>query len=299
MQNRTNYIGGSDCAALLGLSRWKTPLQLWAEKTGQVIQENISDNLCVKLGIKLEKTIAELFYEETGKKVQRVKDTIYHPKYEFIGANIDRKVVGEKSLLEAKTCSVRKAKEWEKEEIPQEYILQCIHYLAVTGYDRAYLAVLIGNEDFQIKTIERDEQLINDIINKEVNFWNSYVVTKQIPNVVSCKDSNTLSVLFPNATYIVPISLPTDTDQMIEMIEALEADYKALSGQIDQKKNELKLLLKDSETGLSSRYCVTWKNQKANRLNTEALKIEMPEIYSKYLREQNTRVLRIKERKGE
>ena len=93
VEARKNYIGGSDAAAILGLSRYKTALEVWAWKTGQVVPDDISDKVYIKLGNKLEQTVAEFFMEETGKKVQRVNDTIFHPKYPFLGANIDRKVI--------------------------------------------------------------------------------------------------------------------------------------------------------------------------------------------------------------
>jgi len=86
MKDRKRYLGGTDAAGVLGLSRWATPLSVWAAKTGQVEGEDISGRLAVKLGHKLEHTVAELFMEATGKKVQRVNDSIFHQKHSFIAA---------------------------------------------------------------------------------------------------------------------------------------------------------------------------------------------------------------------
>ena len=135
IEKRKEYIGGSDCAGVLGLSRWTTPLKIWAVKTGQIVPEDISQKIAVKLGNKLEQTVCELFTEQTGLKVRRVNETLFHKDYNFIGANIDRKIEGQDVILEAKTCSAFKAKEWGEDEIPAEYLLQCYHYLAVRFKD--------------------------------------------------------------------------------------------------------------------------------------------------------------------
>lgn len=280
---RRKYIGSSDCAAVFGKSKWATPLSLWAEKTGQVIPEDISAKMYVKLGNKLEDIIADLFTEETGKKVHRVNETVYHPKYSFIAANLDRRVVGEKALLECKKAEIYKKEEWEGEEIPESYIYQCYHQLACTDYDRAYIAVLLGNSEFRWKCIERDKAIINNVIEGEVNFWKNFVEPKIMPALISCKDSLTLYNLFPEPT-TPEIVLNDEADLLIEQIEALETDYSSLKGQIEQKKNALKAMLKEAESGKSSRYTVTWKQQ-------------VKKAYT--VPESKTRVLRIKENKEE
>ena len=114
-RDRRTFLGGTDAAAVLGLSRYRTPLQVWAEKTGALDEQNIDDKLHVKLGKRLEEVVAELYTEKTGKKVRRVNETLYHPQFPFLAANIDRRVVGEDTLLECKTTNSFKAKEFEGE----------------------------------------------------------------------------------------------------------------------------------------------------------------------------------------
>jgi putative phage-type endonuclease len=191
--DRTKYLGGSDAAACLGLSRWKSPLAVWALKTGAIAEEDISDRLPVKLGVRLEEAVAELFEEQTGKVVNRVNRTITHPQYDFLRANIDRKVLKEDAILECKTTSAWKAKEWDGEEVPREYVIQALHYLAVTGAAKCYVAVLIGNQDFKIKTVERDDKVIADLIRREVHFWNEFVLKNVPPSA-----ARPTKTLFPN-----------------------------------------------------------------------------------------------------
>lgn len=71
----------------------------------------------------------------------------------------------------------------EDDEIPSSYLAQVQHYLAVTGYKKAYIAVLIGGNRFIWKEIERDEELINLIIDKEKDFWERYILGNEIPDM--------------------------------------------------------------------------------------------------------------------
>lgn len=298
LEQRKKYLGGTDAAAVLAMSRWRTPLQVWAEKTGQVESPDISGKLPVKLGNKLEQTVAELFTEETGKKVRRVNDTIFHPEHAFLGANIDRRIVGEDAFLECKTASPWKYREWEDDEIPQEYILQCYHYLAVTGMKKCYIAVLIGNQAFKWKEILYDKDIINDVVTKEVAFWNLFVETKSMPMSLSAQDGDILFELFPDAVDEV-IDLDDRAERLVEDLEALKADEQSLKGTIERKKNFLKAMLGDSACGETANFKITWKNQSSTRLNSKSLKEADPDLYAKFAETSQFRVLRYSVKKGE
>ena len=294
IKERMGYLGGSDCAPALGLSRFSTPLKVWAEKTGNLVPEDISELLRVKLGNKLEQTVAELFMEETGKKLVRRNETIYHPTYKFLAANIDRKVEGERAGFEAKTTGSYSHKDWEGEEIPQEYILQCLHYLAVTGWDVWYIGVIIGNQKFVWKPIYRDDKVINDIIKKEVAFWNDFVIPRVMPMQITSNDEDVLGSLFPMAKEGSVIELGDDCNKIVESLDSLLADEKVLKREIDEQKNTLRAMMKNSETAKTNNYRITWKNQIDHRINVEKMKADAPTIYEKYLVESNKRCLRYK-----
>ena len=259
LAERLGYLGGSDAAGVLGLSRWATPLSVWAEKTGQIHMREL-DSEAAELGTELEDYVARRFMKKTGKTVHRVNETIFHPKYPFLAANLDRRVVGEKAILECKTASAWKAREWDGEEIPREYIIQAMHYLAVTGAERIYVAVLIGNQSFQWKVIERDEKALSEMVSKEVTFWNGFVVPKVMPAVVSWKDKDALEGLFPVANEGEPIALDDTANATAEVIEGMEEDYKALGMQIDKQKNELKALLGKAPAGETDHFIFRWAN---------------------------------------
>jgi len=281
IKERLNYIGSTDSAAILGLSRYSTPLSVWAEKTGAIVPEDISHKLPVRLGHKLEQAVAELFMEETGKKLHRVNETIYHPKYKFIAANIDRRVVGEKALCEIKNVGAFRRDEWREGQAPAEYLCQVMHQLAVTGLERGYLVGLIGNTDFEIRTIDRDEKALADLVIREVSFWNDFVVTKVMP-MISRGDKDTLSLLFPLAEEGKEIELDDRAAALCDSLDGLRSDLKGLEGSIAVAENEIKAMLGTADSGTVGNRKIFWSNIMTRRLDGEALKKEMPEIYEKF-----------------
>src|SRR6056297_2040778 len=160
-KNRKLGLGGSDAAAAIGLNKWKSSYDLWLEKTGQI--ENNVDNERMYWGTVLEDVVAKEFTSRTGKKVRKTNKMYFSEEHPFMLANIDRKVVGESAILECKTTSAYNNKAWQDGEVPESYLVQVMHYLAVTGYERAYIAVLIGGQRFEYTSVERDEELIEMI----------------------------------------------------------------------------------------------------------------------------------------
>lgn len=293
LKERLGYIGASDAAAVLGLSRWATPLSVWAEKTGEVEPEDISDKLHIEVGTELESLVCKLFTKRTGKKITNAPKTFYHSKYPFLAANLDGIIESEDAVFEAKTASGWKAKEWEGESIPQEYIVQVLHQLAVTGKKIGYIACLIGgNADFRWKVVPRDEKAIAQIIKKEVDFWQKFVLPKVMPLTITKNDSDTLFKLFPMGINEEPVELGPKADILVDTLKALQQDEKALKGQIDKTRNEIKAMLKDAEIGFTANWRITWRNQISKRVNIDKLKEKDWDIYLKYAEEGKSRVLR-------
>jgi putative phage-type endonuclease len=262
VKERVNYIGGSDAAAIVGLSRWSSPLEVWSKKTG-LLPEVELDSEAVLLGQELEDYVSRRFARLQKKKVRRVNETIYHPKYPFIAAHIDRRIVGEKAILEAKTTSAWRAKEWEGEDLPAEYVIQAMHYLAVTGADVCWVACLIGNQEFVVKDVWRDEKTLTDLVNREVNFWERFVVPKIMPEV-KYRDKDILTGLFPQAETGKEIALGTNAHAICDLLEGMETDYKGLGRQIDEQKNKLRAMLKDADVGIAGVWKIRWKNVNAS-----------------------------------
>lgn len=291
-ESRRVGLGGSDIAALLGMSKYKTPLQLYLEKIGEYDPPPAGE--AAYWGTQLEEIVAREFTKQTQKKVRNVNRILIHPEHEFLIANIDRKVVGEKAILECKTTGAWNYKDWEGDEIPQAYILQVMHYMAVTETEKAYFACLIGGQKFQWKEIERDEELISLVTERCVDFWKNHV-EKRIPPAVSAEDGELLKRMYPQAVDTEAIALPSEVDTAITKIQSISAQLKELEALKEEQENRIKQLLGEHESGYTGSYIVNWGNVNSNRLDTTKLKKELPEIAQKYSKLSSYRKFAIKE----
>lgn len=292
-EERQQYIGGSDISAILGQNRWKTPYRLWAEKTGKVELPDLSNNQAVKMGNRLERFVAELFTEETGKSVRRQTKTYRHPKYPFLVAHVDRLITGSDELLECKTCSAYKLEEWEN-DIPKEYVLQVMWYLGITGRKRGWIACLIGGQKFDYKVINFDAELFNLMVEKAAKFWD--MVQNEIPPAMVAEDGATLAEVYPN-----------NSDEMIQMSEIndrvsylkeLEQEIADKNNEVEEIKTELKSIIKDKQGIITPAYKITWKTQTRKNLDTKRLWAEISNI-DDFAKISNSRVLRIAKIKKE
>lgn len=280
-------IGGSDASTIAGINRWKSPYQLWLEKTGQVEPEDISDNEYVYWGTVLEQLVADRFCELTGKKVRKcgMMQSLTH---EFMLANVDRLVVGENAGLECKTANGFKAKEWEGDNVPDGYYLQCQHYMAVTNYEKWYIACLIGGNHFVWKEIPRNEEDITALIEAEKAFWEDNVKGGIMPDVDGSKScSQALAERFSGGV-TDSITLPKEADELLAEIDELNEAADRIKDQIESKKNGIKLMLGDHEVAYAGERKVTWKTQAGRTtIDSKKLKAEMPDVYEKYSKQGN------------
>ncbi len=292
-ETRRKGIGGSDAAAIAGLNRFKSPLAVYLEKVGE-IKKNVN-NEYTYWGNILEDLVAKEFEKRTGKRVHRVNAILIHPEYPWMIANIDRKISGEDAILECKTTSAWNAKEWKDDEIPQEYIIQVQHYMAVTNTSHAYIAVLIGGNKFVWKKVERDEELIQNLIKIEKEFWDC-VESKTPPDIDGSKNSTEiLNILYPSSTTDDILSLPGEANKLIEERNALAEQIKQLDEMKAEKENRIKALLGEHESGRTDKYFVSWKQVKTKRFDSKTFKKEHSDLYEQYAKESSYRRLTIKE----
>jgi len=162
LEGRLKGIGGSDAGAILGLNEYKSAYTLWCEKTGRI--SNNIDNEAMRLGRDLEDYVAKRFEEATGKKVRRSGFSYQSKEYPFMLANVDRLIVGEDAGLECKTANMLTKTKYDKGDIPANYYAQCMHYMAVTGLSKWYIAILVMNKGFYFFEVLRDDEEINTLI---------------------------------------------------------------------------------------------------------------------------------------
>lgn len=290
---RKKGIGGSDAAAIVGLDRYRSAFDVYAEKLG--LKQEEPDNEAMRQGRDLEEYVAARFMEATGKKVRRRNAMLQHPDYPFMLANIDRWVVGENAGLECKTTSVLNPTKFDKGEYPANYYVQCMHYMAVTGAKKWYLAVLVLNRAFYVFEIERDEDEIKALIKAEKDFWENHVL-KQIPPAPDGSESakEIIKQLYPTTERESTVLFGYE-EKIAKYLE-LEEQIKELTKQQEALKQELQLAMQDAEIGHAQGYVVEWKAQTRQSLDTTRLKKERPEIYEQFLKPaQTVRIFKVKE----
>lgn len=292
---RQNYIGGSDAGAVIGMNPYKSAYTLWAEKTGKV--EAFAGNLTTTVGAYLEDLVAKLFTEETGKKVQRKNRMLVNDEYPFAAANLDRVVVGEKAFLEIKTTTsvpIMKAIRKGGDEFPEMYYAQCVHYLAVSGFEKCYLAVLVNCRELKIYEMERDEAEIAALMEAEKDFW-AHVQDGTPPEVDGSNScGETLSELYPGGG---------DGTVMLTGLESALRGYVELGDRIkvlkdEQTKaaNKIKEALGNCERGEADGYKVSFTTSVRSSFDAKAFAADHIGMdLGKYYKESVSRTLRIRE----
>lgn len=278
LEARRKGIGGSDVAVIFGLSKYKSPIGLWLDKTGQVEPEEAGE--AAYWGTILEPVVAQEFTKLTGLKVRRRNAILQHPEHPFMLANVDRFVDKQKAGLECKTASEYLKDQWEYDNVPDAYYLQCHHYMAVTGYSSWYIAVLIGGNKFKWAKIERNEQVIQRIIEGEAEFW-KYVETMTSPPAngsPACSDE--LKSLYPVSDGS-EINLGSEAEILIRAYELAEQDEKEAKARKDLAKNQLCEMLGQAEKGRCGERIVVWSTVKGRTtVDSKTLKSKFPDIYS-------------------
>lgn len=284
LEERRQGIGGSDAGAVVGLSKFRTPVAVYLDKIGE--SEKKADTNATYWGSVLEDVVAQEYARRTGEKVHRRNDPAIHPDPElaFMRANIDRRVVGKKKILECKTAGQYMAYSWGEEgtdQVPDDYLVQVTHYMEVLGAEVADLAVLIGGNDFRIYTIGYDRELADQIKTREFDFWNNYVLPRVPPPCITLDD---VTDLYPKDSGDEILA----TDQIIEHVLNLRATREELA-KVEEHKAELELEIKkymgaaselvdDSNTTL-----VTWKRSKdSKKLDWRSLKEKKPKLYESF-----------------
>lgn len=297
LEERKKGIGGSDAAAIMGLNPWCTPYSVWADKTGQLPPKE--DTEAMRQGRDLEQYVAERFMSATGKKVRRKNQIIRNKQYPFAHANVDRLIVGENAGLECKTTSMLNLRQFKNREFPDTYYCQCVHYMAVTGADRWYLAVLVYGRDFLIFTIERDEEEIAALMAEEKAFWKNYVEPRVQPPVDGYQPTTeAINVIYKEAiTNETPISL-FGREEVFKNLALIKSEIKALKKDQEECEQIIKTDLGNNEYGEVGRYSVSWKEQSRRTFDHKRFAEENPDIdLSGYYEVSSNRVLRIKEAK--
>ncbi len=263
---RQNGIGASDSAIIMGYSTYKTPYQLYLEKTGVV---NAEDEITEQQywGNALEPLIIKRFAEENNVEVS-FPDTVYHPDYPYIFANLDGWIEADRAVIETKCANSFMRKEWDmalNDGIPLMYLIQIAKQCAITNASRGYCAVLIGGMEYKQFVYERDKELEEIIIQSDIAFWNCVQNGIEPPpmNTADCR----LKFPTPHPDKVVNSTFKT-ANALFELMK-VKTSIKNLTEQEDKFKMDIMSYMGNAEylVGQEGELLATWKaTKKGNRV---------------------------------
>jgi putative phage-type endonuclease len=174
--DRTQYIGGSDIGAIVGLSPWRSPLDVYLEKTGQGREVVVTERM--KWGTLLEPVILAEYSKRENRKVRRVAKPFVHPKHAFIRGHVDamsKSDDGARVVVEAKATS----RQWD--DVPDYYQTQVQWYMALAKSNVAHVAALVSGQYLSVYKVAADRAAQNTLIEIAVEFWMDHVLAKVPP----------------------------------------------------------------------------------------------------------------------
>ena len=292
LELRKQGIGGSDAGAVCGVNPYSSPMKVFQDKTSGETEE--IDNEAVRQGNDLEDYVAQRFMEATGKKVRRSNVMYCHEEYPFMLADVDRLVIGEDAGLECKTVSAYNEDKWKNGEIPLHYILQCYHYMAVTGKRVWYLAAVILGREFICKKLVWDDELIGSLIEAEKSFWYNNVVPDVMPEPDGSKICDTVLEQYFHTTRKESEIVLEGFDEKLGRREEILAQIEKLEQEKRKIEQEVKLFMQDNERASSEKYRVLWSSVDTARFDTKQFKKDRPELYKDYAKVSSSRRFQIK-----
>ena len=294
---RRKTIGGSDAAAIVGLSRYSTPYTIFMDKTGRLPDK--PDTEAMRLGRDLEDYVAKRWQEAAGKKVRRLQAMLYNPVYPFAHADVDRMVIGEDAGLECKTTSTLDVKQFNGVEFPEKYYAQCVHYLAVTGLKRWYLAVLVFGRGFFVFTLERDQLEIDALMTAEAEFWTENVAKDNPPPPDGSQaTTDALQVIYAESQDEERDLFGRET--MLDEYMQLKRQKRAIEDRMGEIENSLKEDLQEAERGRCGFYTISWKSQQRSTFQPKAFAQAYPNIdLTPFYKTSSTRPFKVMEKKND
>lgn len=287
LQIRKRGIGSSDAAAAVGLNPYQSMLELWLIKTGRdtdlsKVDTNDEDSP-MYWGTILEPIVAEHYTKHSGNRVRRINAVLQHPASDksWMLANIDREVIGnpDVQILECKTAGEFGSRLW-KNGVPEYVQCQVQHQLAVTGKRAADVCVLICGQEIRVHRIERDEELITNLIKLEQQFWHYVETHTPPPTDGSQSAARALQVLYPRdwgntLDCKEDVSLCGDFDELLDLREQ--------TARLSERESTLKQRIQ-SAMGEASRAVfpngeITWRRSKdSTGLDVSTLLKDQPDL---------------------
>ena len=304
VEARKSGIGGSDVASIMGLNKYSSPLEVWMEKTGRSETPDISNKPPVYWGVILEDVVADEFKRRhTDLQVKKKNAMLISRSRPWAFANLDRWVLdsnGNHGVLEIKTADKMMTSDWQ-DGVPAYYLTQVTHYLSITGLQYAWVAVLIGGNDYHEFYIERDEADIKAVNEYVDTFWHDFVETDTPPALIgNSSEADALLSLHsvPDSTYESAL----DADIDLERLQEIKADIKRLEAEKTKIENNIKALIGDAKGIETESSRITWSRSFASMFEKKRFLADHPELTEAFEAYTTTKPrnggLRISARKG-
>lgn len=282
LEERRKGVGGSDIAAILGLSPWKTAYQVYQEKRKEV--DSWKGNEATEWGKRMEPAIRQWYSDQTGRSVRLPEKVMFHANYPFMLASLDG-FTDDRRVVEIKTA--RSSKGWGEpgtNEIPDYCALQVQHYMIVTGFEVTDVPVSLGGGSPVLYEVPADKELQEMILDAAADFWQR-VIDGNPPDAVTYADAvHRFGKSGAQGTVVAPPATHADVvwlRSVREQIAALEAKEEEIKGKLIIALGDAGDILIDS----SGQALLTYKLGKGqSRLDMKKLEQELPEVYRAYLK---------------
>src|SRR5579859_4027238 len=291
-------IGASDAAGIAGISPWATPVSVWLEKVGLAADREPTE--AMRFGTLLEPIILAEYESRTGHVVANRQQWVTHPEVEWMRATLDgivypadQRLGPGLGVLESKTSNDWRLSEW-LEGVPEHYLLQVAHQIAITAHDLAFVVALVGGQRLVVHEVERDQGLIDNLMELEYGFWHKFVLPRRQPPADALEaTADAIKDAFPLPTKPA-VDLPVEVLDLRRQLDADEAEAKVIEERISAAKNELRLLLGEAEVGqVGDQVVATWKAVTQDRFDQDALKADAPWIANYYTKSTTHRRLHL------
>ncbi|MCG3134234.1 MAG: hypothetical protein HMLKMBBP_01526 [Planctomycetes bacterium] len=302
--DRRKFIGGSDVAAILGVSPWKTLVQLWADKTKPPSEEPERPRKQLLRGKRWEGVVAEMLTEslrQEGMDVEVVAANRRYPdaQHPMFACEIDFELrlngAEEITNCELKTVHPFKAKEWGDQgtdDVPVWYTAQAMWGLGITGRKSCIVAALFGADELKPYLIERDDALIAAMREKALAFWNNHVLTGIAPDPLTLTDVN---MLFAKDGEAPALIADEDLTEKYLRLRAIEHEIKARQAEYALLEFDVKRIMRDcTEVVVGDKVGFVWKNRATSWLDQSALKEHDPKLVKAFTRKGTARVFTVK-----
>lgn len=294
---RRKGIGGSDAAGIAGISPWASPMSVWLSKVG-LDGDGAEQSEAMRWGILLEPIVIQEFENRSSLFVRHRQTQVVHPQHEWMRATLDGVVrdtldpsIEALGVYEGKTAGDWGRAAWD-DGVPEHYIVQVMHQMAITGLQRAWVVALLAGQRLVTHVIERDQESIDILMELEDTFWRRYVLTHTPPPVDgSERTTEAIRDAFTQSS-AATIELPAAALDLVRQINAATVDEKAAAERAESARNTIRLLLGDAEVGLyAGAPLATWKQIKSDRIDVEELRAREPGTAARYTKTSSYRRL--------